>query len=84
LANEDRDHSLASQSDAGGAAYYAFHFTYDPPSSLAFVSRGIRDDLPWKHRVRMLALEGQIYETDSGNPELSRMKYAITAGRSYP
>jgi len=73
LANEDRDHSLASQSDAGGAAYYAFHFTYDPPSSLAFVSRGIRDDLPWKHRVRMLALEGQIYETDSGNPELSRI-----------
>jgi len=73
LANEDRQHSLAQQSDAGSAAYYAFHFTYDPPSSLAFVARGVRDDLPWKHRVRMLALEGQIYETDSGNPELSRI-----------
>jgi len=73
LATEDREHSLAQQSDAGSAAYYVFHFTYDPPSPLAFVSRGVRDDLPWKHRIRMLALEGQIYETDSGNPELSRI-----------
>jgi len=73
LAHEDREHSLAQLSDAGSAAYYAFHFTYHPPSSLAFIARGIRDDLPWKHRLRMLALEGQIYETDSGNPELSRI-----------
>ncbi len=73
LVTEDREFSLAKQSDAGGAAYYAFHFTYDLPSSLAFVSRGLRDDLPWKHRLRMLALEGQIYETDAGNPELSRI-----------
>ena len=73
LVTQDRDYALAKQSDAGGAAYYAFHFTYDPPSALAFAARGIRDDLPWKHRVRMLALEGQIYETDAGNPELSRV-----------
>jgi len=72
LVTQDRNFSLASQSDAGGAAYYAFHFTYDPPSSLAFVSRGVRDDLPWKHRLRLLALEGQIYETDVGNPQLSQ------------
>jgi ABC-2 type transport system permease protein len=70
---QDREYNLAKQSDAGSAAYYAFHFTYNPPSSLAFVSRGIRDDLPWKHRIRMLALEGQIYETDAGNPELSKI-----------
>jgi len=73
LVNEDRQYNLAKQTDAGGAAYYAFHFTYDAPSSLAFVARGVRDDLPWKHRIRMLALEGQIYETDSGNPELSKI-----------
>ena len=70
---QDRELALTSQSDAGGAAYYAFHFTYDPPSDLAFAARGVRDDLPWKHRIRMLALEGQIYETDRGNPELSRV-----------
>ena len=73
LVTQDREYSLTKQSDAGGAAYYAYHFTYDPPSSLAFVARGVRDDLPWKHRVRMLALEGQIYETDAGNPELSKI-----------
>lgn len=73
LVKQDREYNWAKQSDAGSAAYYAFHFTYDPPSSLAFVSRGIRDDLPWKHRIRMLALEGQIYETDAGNPELSKI-----------
>lgn len=73
LVTQDREYNLAKQSDAGGAAYYAFHFTYDPPSALAFVSRGVRDELPWKHRMRMLALEGQIYETDAGNPELSKI-----------
>jgi len=73
LVNEDRKYNLGKQSDAGGAAYYAFHFTYDAPSPLAFAARGVRDDLPWKHRIRMLALEGQIYETDSANPELSRI-----------
>ena len=73
LVLQDREYNLAKQTEPGGAAYYVFHFTYAPPSSLAFVSRGVRDDLPWKHRVRMLALEGQIYETDAGNPELSKI-----------
>ena len=73
LVDEDRAYALEDQSDAGGAAYYAFHLTYAPPSSLAFAARGVRDDLPWKHRIRMLALEGQIYEMDAGNPELSRI-----------
>ncbi len=73
LVAQDREYTLAKQSDAGGAAYYAFHFTYSSPSALAFISRGVRDDLPWKHRIRMLALEGQIYETDTANPELSKV-----------
>jgi len=70
---EDQSIALAAQSDAGGAAYYAFHLTYDPPSELAFAALGLRDELPWKHRLRMLALEGQVYETDSGNPDLSQL-----------
>ena len=55
------------------AAYYIHHVTYQPPSPLAFAALGTREDLPWKHRLRMLALEGQIYEADTGNPELSRL-----------
>ncbi|GEA59140.1 DUF3526 domain-containing protein [Vibrio comitans] len=67
----DRESVLASQVDFGDAAYYSFHVTYDEPSSLAFAAMGQRDVYPWKHRIRMLALEGQIHETDAENPELS-------------
>ena len=77
---EDLKSTLADQPDAGSAAYYGFRFVYDPPSELAFAAQGVRDQLPWKHRIRMLALEGQIYEHDSGNPELAqsgRIDYAF-------
>ncbi|GAA4902800.1 DUF3526 domain-containing protein [Ferrimonas pelagia] len=67
----DRESVLAKQVDYGDAAYYSFHFTYDEPSPLAFAAMGQRDVYPWKHRIRMLALEGQIHETDAENPELS-------------
>ena len=69
---EDLNATLTGQPDPGSAAYYGFRFVYDPPSELAFAARGVRDQLPWKHRLRMLALEGQIYEHDSGNPELAQ------------
>tara|TARA_Y100000310_G_scaffold249882_1_gene256021 strand:+ start:32 stop:1342 length:1311 start_codon:yes stop_codon:yes gene_type:complete len=67
----ERDSALAHQSNYGSAAYYTFHLTYSPPSPLAFTAVGERDVFPWKHRIRMLALEGQIYETDADNPELA-------------
>ena len=70
---EEQAHVLPSQTSAGGTAYYVFHLTYDSPSPLAFASLGVRDELSWKHRIRMLALEGQIYESDPGNPELSSL-----------
>ncbi len=69
--NVDRAQALEKQSSYGSAAYYSFHLTYFPPSPLAFAAMGQRDIYPWKHRIRMLALEGQIYETDADNPELS-------------
>ena len=67
----DRENVLAKQTSYGSAGYYTFHLTYAAPSSLAFAAMGQRDVIPWKHRIRMLALEGQIYETDADNPELS-------------
>ncbi|MBQ4891389.1 DUF3526 domain-containing protein [Shewanella sp. MMG014] len=67
----DREDVLSKQSDYGSAAYYTFQLTYSAPSEIAFAALGQRDIYPWKHRVRMLALEGQIYETDVDNPELS-------------
>jgi ABC-2 type transport system permease protein len=67
----DRESVQQRQRDWGGAAYYSFHLTADPPSDLAFAALGRRDDTAWKHRIRMLALEGQIHERDAGHPELA-------------
>ncbi len=83
----EREAVLAEQSDFGGAAYYSFHLTYDPPSQLAFAALGVRDEFPWKQRIRMLAIEGQIYETDVANPELSlsgRFDYAFVVSILLP
>ena len=69
----DRKAAIAKESDYGGAAYGIFHMTYDPPSDLAFAALGERNVSPWKHRIRMLALEGQIYESDTANAELAQL-----------
>lgn len=78
----EREVVLSQQSDWGSAAYYTFHVTYDAPSDFAFAAIGQRDVSPWKHRIRMLALEGQIYETDANNPDfalIGRFDFAFVA-----
>lgn len=57
--------------DAGSAAYYSFHPTWDSPSPLAFAALGMRDVSPFILRVRALGLEAQIYDGDVFNPELA-------------
>jgi len=83
----EREVTLKGQSDWGAAAYYTFHVTYDPPSDFAFAAMGQRDVSPWKHRIRMLALEGQIYETDANNPDfalIGRFDFAFIASLIAP
>lgn len=83
----DRVAVLKAQKDWGSAAYYSFHFTFDPPSDFAFAALGRRDDTAWKHRVRMLALEGQIHERDAGHPVLAligRFDFAFLAAFVLP
>lgn len=83
----DRAAALGDQSDWGGAAYYAFHLTYDPPSDIAFAALGQRDVASWKHRVRMLALEGQIHESDPLHPDaalIGRVDFAFVAAFLVP
>ncbi|WP_158972707.1 DUF3526 domain-containing protein [Paraglaciecola sp. L3A3] len=70
--NVDRIEAQAKYDDPGYLAYYSFHLTYSEPSNLAFAALGERDIYPWKHRIKMLALEGQIYESDAQNPELAQ------------
>ncbi|MEM6703768.1 MAG: DUF3526 domain-containing protein [Acidobacteriota bacterium] len=81
VANEEH------RDDWGSAAYYTFHLTYDPPGDFAFAALGQRDSSPWKHRVRMLALEGQIHETDAANPDfalIGRFDFAFVAAMIAP
>jgi len=73
LDKTEREAVLAEQSNWGLAAYYTFHLTYDPPSGFAFAAMGERDTSPWIYRIRMLALEGQIYETDGENPDFANI-----------
>lgn len=68
----DRAEAQHKYDDPGSLGYYSFHLTYLPPSELAFAALGERDIYPWKHRIRMLALEGQIYESDAQNAELAQ------------
>lgn len=62
---------ISVDGDAGNAAYYTFHATWDAPSALAFAALGQRDVAPYVLRVRALALEGQLYEGENYNAELA-------------
>lgn len=70
---EERAGAWEGRDDWGDIAYNGFHYTFDRPSSLAFAALGQRDILPWQHRLRMLALEGQIHERDPANPDLAQL-----------
>lgn len=90
LADADRRERVATatqQADWGSAAYYTFHLAWAPPSTFAFAALGLREHGPWQHRVRMLALEGQVHEPDAGHPEvavLGRFDYAFVAATLLP
>ena len=87
LDDDERELVRTAQSDWGGLAYASFHFVYNKPSSFAFAALGQRESEPWKHRIRALALEGQVYERDSGNPVLALVgsfDFAFFAGIVVP
>ena len=74
LQQQDLDtqaHKYARGGDAGAAAYYTFHGTWDAPSATAFLALGLRDAAPYVLRVRALALQAQLHEGESFNPELA-------------
>jgi ABC-2 type transport system permease protein len=69
LASQARKY--ADGGNAGSAAYYTFHGTWDAPSATAFLALGLRDAAPYVLRVRALALQAQLHEGESFNPELA-------------
>ncbi len=62
---------LKKAGDAGSAAYYTPHLTWDTPSPLAFAAFGQRDLQPSALRVRALGLHAQLYESETINPDLA-------------
>jgi ABC-2 type transport system permease protein len=62
---------VAAGRDAGASAYYTFHSTYDPPAPASFLALGLRDASPHVLRVRALALQAQLHEGETHNPELA-------------
>lgn len=69
----DRKLAQAPITDYGDLGYYSFYVTYDPPAPLAFAAMGQRDTAPYLKRIRLLALEGQIYQGESPNPLLAQI-----------
>ncbi len=62
---------VSKAGDAGEAAYYTFHATWDSPSPMAFAAIGQRDVSPYLLRVRALGLEAQLYEGENYNADLA-------------
>lgn len=62
---------LTRDGDAGTVGYYAFLGTWDTPTPAAFLALGLRDATPYVLRVRALALQSQLHEGETYNPELA-------------
>ena len=62
---------VSKEGEAGNAAYYTFHATWDTPSALAFAAIGQRDVAPYILRIRALGLEAQLYESENYNAEMA-------------
>lgn len=53
----------------GNLLYYLNFFTVREPSRYAPVAVGLRDVTPYNLKIRLLTLEGQIRDSEIGNPE---------------
>jgi ABC-2 type transport system permease protein len=74
LQDEQHRAILAAQppsANAGDQFYYLFFHTVHEPSAWAPLSLGQRDLQPFNLKVRLLALQGQLYDTDIVNPLLA-------------
>lgn len=54
---------------AGTTAYYPFFYTSNPPTPWARFTIGQRDVNPFTLKVKMLAIEGQLYDSELTNPQ---------------
>jgi ABC-2 type transport system permease protein len=62
-----------AEANGGDQLYYLFFHTAHEPSRWAPVSLGQRDLQPFNLKIRLLALQGQIYDSEIGNPLLAAL-----------
>ena len=55
--------------DAGELGYYLFHNIYHAPGEWSFIALGNRVVVPYVQRIRLLGLQGQLYDGESHHPE---------------
>ena len=55
--------------DAGEIGYYVFHNVYHHPTEWSFIALGNRVVTPYVQRIRLLGLQGQLYDGESHHPE---------------
>lgn len=61
---------FGAQQEAGSIGYYYNHIVDQPPPAMAVFALGHRELQPLLLRVRLLGLDGQLYESEQLNPEL--------------
>jgi ABC-2 type transport system permease protein len=64
---------LPPSANAGDQLYYLAYHTARMPSPWAALAIGQRDVQPFNLKIRLLALEGQLYDVDLGNPLLAAL-----------
>lgn len=62
-------HSHDGVLDAGELGYYLFHNVYHHPAEWSFIALGNRLVIPYVQRIRLLGLQGQLYDGESHHPE---------------
>jgi ABC-2 type transport system permease protein len=58
----------ADQTEAGSLLYYRFFHTHHEPTAWSAASLGLRDVNPFNLKVRLLTLQGQLYDSELANP----------------
>lgn len=71
-------HSQHDSLEVGEVGYYVFHNVYHTPTEWSFIALGNRLVTPYVQRIRMLGLQGQLYDGESHHPE-----YVMLGGFDY-
>ncbi|MFD1121490.1 DUF3526 domain-containing protein [Methylophilus flavus] len=73
-----KQHSQHDTLDVGEVGYYVFHNVYHTPGEWSFIALGNRLVTPYVQRIRLLGLQGQLYDGESHHPE-----YVMLGGFDY-